>query len=102
MKELHVSDHALLRYLGRVLEVDVESLRQQMAKLVAGPVAAGAKRFSIDGMTFCARYDGDKAFITTIYTGERPNAAANRVRVHSPSKAERGRLDRRFARGARC
>lgn len=49
---LCVSDHAVLRYLERVLEIDVEGVRKLILKTVRSGVAAGAVSVKADGMFY--------------------------------------------------
>ena len=48
----HVTDHALVRYLERVKGLDVETIRQHIAKLCAPCVAAGARTMHAEGVRF--------------------------------------------------
>jgi hypothetical protein len=50
---LRVTDHAVLRYLERVRGLDVEAIRQHIAKVCAGPAAMGASAVRAEGVKFC-------------------------------------------------
>lgn len=48
----HVSDHAMLRYLERVVGIDVEAHRQEVERRVAGAVALGASALISEGYRY--------------------------------------------------
>ena len=75
---LTVSDHAALRYLERVQGLDVEAIKGKIAEIVAAAHAAGARRISHDGMTFCLRGD----VVTTITPGASPHSAFLKTQKH--------------------
>jgi len=52
-----VSDHAVLRYLQRVMDVDVEGLRRDLAQMLGARVPAGLHDcvLTIDGLSFTIR-----------------------------------------------
>lgn len=50
---VHVTDHAVLRYLERVHGVDMEGLRRRIGRRVDRGVMFGAGRVKIDGVVFC-------------------------------------------------
>lgn len=43
-RQIHISDHAVLRYLERILEIDIEQLRQSMAREITQVVGTGARK----------------------------------------------------------
>ena len=57
-----VTDHALIRYLERVVGIDVEVHRRAVAALVGVAVAHGAGALVHDGHRYCL----SKAFVTTV------------------------------------
>lgn len=52
MSDLRVTDHAVLRYIERVQGLDVEAVRQHIARLCALPAAAGAMCVRAEGVKF--------------------------------------------------
>jgi hypothetical protein len=101
MPALTVSDHALLRYLERAYNLDVEKLRAEIYALpgLAAAAAAGARSFSRDGLTFRLSESGN---IITVQPHGSPGGArreAGRLkygvsaRMRQPERARRG--DRR-------
>ncbi len=58
----HVTDHALIRYLERVVGVDVERYRRDVADRVASAVALGATAVVSDGF----RYTLAESAVTTV------------------------------------
>lgn len=63
-----VSDHALLRYMERVLELDIDGLRENiLGDTLLDAMAAGAKSVTIDGV----KYEFKGNVVTTIMTPER-------------------------------
>lgn len=49
---IRVSDHAVLRYLQRVMGLDVEMVRKHIADTCAGPAAIGAVCIRTEGFRF--------------------------------------------------
>ena len=47
-----VSDHAVLRYLERVMGIDIETHRDRIGRMVDRAAAAGASGVTIDGFCF--------------------------------------------------
>lgn len=70
---LPVSDHAVLRYLQRVLGVDIDQVRRTMADDTASGRAKGARGVRVGGLVY--RLHG--GYVTTCFTGD-PHA----VRMH--------------------
>ena len=68
--EIIVSDHAILRFIERHYGFSLDPIREQIIKLVKGPVGAGASSHSIDGITFCfdksAKYKGATVVATVL------------------------------------
>ena len=50
---VHVTDHAVVRYLERVHGVDIEGLRRRIGRRVDRGVALGAGRVKADGVQYC-------------------------------------------------
>lgn len=48
----HVTDHVLLRYVERILEIDIEKIRARIIADVTPAIKVGASRFSKGGMTY--------------------------------------------------
>lgn len=71
-----VSDHALVRYIERVLEIDVETLRRRIGRQVDRVVIEGAIAVTIDGFTYRLA-DGT---VTTVLEASRPDLRLGRQR----------------------
>lgn len=50
MTDINVTDHAVLRYLQRRHQIDIEGLRRHMAGLAARGVEAGASGVIVEGV----------------------------------------------------
>ncbi len=62
--DVRVSDHALVRYLERVMKFDIEAVRKQILTPEREHyIRAGASRIIVDGVQFVVR---DKTIVTTI------------------------------------
>lgn len=82
MKPVHVSDHALLRWLQRVEGVDVEAIRRRIARAVRRGVDEKAEGVRVEGVTFKVQYNPDGAVVTTTHTPHtRPHLAQPRVKL---------------------
>ena len=62
-----VTDHALIRYLERVAEFDLDAVRSLIAQRVKPAIAAGASGITIDGATYVL----DGAIVVSIVPGRR-------------------------------
>lgn len=67
-RQIHISDHAVLRYLERVIEIDIEQVRAHMAQEIAAVVGTGAKKLVKGGAVFVleTRPDGGVAVLTVL------------------------------------
>lgn len=83
-----VSDHALLRYLERIIGLDVEQYRARLAADLEGAAALGARSLTIDGATFIlAETPNGAIVIPTVLTDKMRRSARNRVPVASDGKS---------------
>lgn len=71
---LTVTDHALVRFLERVMGLDVEAVRAKIAATpgLAQAAAMGARQISIDGFTYSIV---DRNTVATIQPGRSPVTA---------------------------
>jgi len=58
-----VSDHAVLRYLERSLEIPVDKVREKLLSLTRSAIEAGAASVKVDGLRFVIQ---DKTVVTVI------------------------------------
>ena len=65
----HVSDHALCRYVERVMGVNIERLRVDIGRAVDDAAKAGASSVKINGMVFRIR---DGVVVTVVPSGYDP------------------------------
>lgn len=68
MKTIIISDHAILRYMERILIFDMEALRQKLTKEVARAAGTGAKTYTAAGVTYVleALPNGDVCVVTVL------------------------------------
>lgn len=68
---LEVTDHAVLRFMERVLGLPVEQIRKQIAATpgLAAAAAMGSEKVSIDGHTYQIK---GRRYVTTITPGRTP------------------------------
>lgn len=71
---IHISDHALLRYLERGLGIDIEWYRRHLGRQVDQVMVDGATGIRIDGLLF--RIQG--ATVVTIVKANRPDVRTGR------------------------
>ncbi|WP_413874143.1 hypothetical protein [Albidovulum sp.] len=75
-----VSDHALVRYIERVLGVDVETLRREIGRRVDRGAELGACGVEIDGWL----YKLSDGTVTTVLEASRPDLRRGRQRRERP------------------
>lgn len=63
---VRVTDHALVRFLERVGGVDVEALRQALARSMEEAAHLGAAAAVVDGYRYVLRTDEDGPFLVTV------------------------------------
>lgn len=63
---IRVSDHAVLRYLERVVGLNIAMVRQHIADTCAGPAAIGAVCVRAEGFRFEIANGIDQPTVTTI------------------------------------
>ena len=63
-----LSDHAVLRYLERILEIDLVPLRERLARDILRVASSGARTFTMDGVTFVFEQTpaGDLCVVTVL------------------------------------
>jgi len=81
-RRCEISDHALLRYIERVLGYDVEGLRAEIQRQVRPAVEVGASSIRADGFVY--RIQGD--IVVTVYR-------IGSQDIHGP-RAKRGKARR--------
>lgn len=64
--KLHVTDHAVLRYLERHGGFDIEALRRSIEERLKPFAMTGAERASVDGMVFVFRSDPEGIAVVTV------------------------------------
>ncbi len=84
-----ISDHALVRYIERILEVDVEQIRERLAKEIAQVASSGARTFSSGGATYVFERtpSGDLCVVTVITEKMRRNTHHRRAMAKAKAKA---------------
>jgi len=71
-----VTDHAVLRYLERVMLVDVEALRCRIGQRVDRAVSVGASAVIVDGFRYALR----EGYVTTVTEASSPDLRTGRQR----------------------
>lgn len=70
VRRVHVSDHAVLRYLERFAGIDTEALRKMIQDKASAAAKAGAVSVTIDGTCFLIR---DGCVVTSLTSEQRKN-----------------------------
>ncbi len=83
---IRVSDHAVLRYLERVVGLNIDMVRKHIADTCAGPAAIGAVCVRSEGFRFEIANGIENSTVTTV----RPDTG--------PSATNRGRNQRAYER----
>ncbi len=71
---IHITDHALLRYLELVLGYDVETLRRQIGHEISARTSGDATSVKMDGY----QYRIENKAVVTITSLNRPNIRSGR------------------------
>ena len=66
-RPLHVSDHAVLRYLERVGGFEIDTLRAEIARRVGKLYAPGATNVIIEGFRYVVEQGDDGPVVVTIF-----------------------------------
>lgn len=75
--EPKVSDHALLRYIERIMEIDIEAIRASiLTDAVKGALNAGATGVTVNGVKFVS--NGERVLVTVLSEGMRPKKKTRR------------------------
>lgn len=69
---IHVSDHAVLRYLERAYGLDIEALRAHIAGRAVNAARLGAIGVRIDKVKLVLRRNGDDVTVVTALKGHWP------------------------------
>jgi hypothetical protein len=64
---VRVTDHAVVRFLERVGGVDVEALRQGIARAVDEAARMGASAVTIDGFRYALEQDDQGPVVVTVH-----------------------------------
>jgi cation transport regulator ChaC len=83
-KHFSVSDHALVRYIERILKMDLTPVRAEIASKCEDGAKAGARRIVCEGATFEIRQTPTEAVVATVMTREM--LAENRREHHLRNK----------------
>ncbi|TXH51319.1 MAG: hypothetical protein E6Q97_18670 [Desulfurellales bacterium] len=65
-----VSDHAVVRYLERVMGFDFAPIRDEILAKVNEGALAGARRINVDGFTYQLTKDEQKIVVATVHASE--------------------------------
>lgn len=78
IRTVHISDHALVRFLERVHGVDVEAMRIDLERQCRDAAKIGASTFTVKGVKFCFSAPRDGAVVVT--TIKTPDMGSSRSR----------------------
>lgn len=81
-----ITDHAVLRYIERACGVDVEGVRERIAKKIAPLVTRGMTSVSVDGLTFMLSPEGNCTTVIDKPSARAAREGALRARGHQPRK----------------
>ena len=71
---VNITDHALLRYIERQMQIPIETVRKHIAKQAHGPALLGASTFTIDDVRFSfSATVGGVVHVTTVLERKKPN-----------------------------
>lgn len=65
--KVHVSDHAVVRYIDRVLELDPELFRKEFIKMMPESIPRNASTVTIDNMVFQLVWLPNQIVVKTFY-----------------------------------
>ena len=82
---VHISDHALVRYIERVKGFDVEKIRKEIEELVAPTLGTNATAISANGFTFVIK----GGYVTTVVPGSTPAGAKRKSAEFRGNKVRR-------------
>jgi hypothetical protein len=67
-----ISDHVLLRYMERMLGVDVEDFRQRLHDQLEPAAMAGAAQSEVAGAVFRFQHNADESVVSTMWPSDSP------------------------------
>lgn len=79
-RPLHVSDHAVLRYLQRIGGFEIDALRAEIADRVAQTYAPGATNVIIDGYRYVVEEAATGPVVVTIFERGEGHCLPKRLR----------------------
>lgn len=107
MKQIHVSDHALMRYLERVEGLNVEAIRNVIRAVCTDAAKVGLNKTMCDGFIYALKYNNGIPAVSTIYPDD-GNEPIKPPRGHSKPRndwnlprLEVGKIRARKAKGGR-
>lgn len=77
---IRVTDHAVLRYMERVMELNVDMVRKHIADLCAGPAAIGAVCVRAEGFRFEIANGAGNSTVTTVRPDRQAPGATTKER----------------------
>ncbi len=75
-EKIRISDHAVLRYLERAMDLNIEVVRDHIASICAAPAAFGANCVRAEGL----RFEIAKNTVTTIMLDNQRHSAISQSR----------------------
>jgi len=81
-RPIHISDHALIRYLERVADISLGIVRDEIANLVRDAMDAGATRVTIAGCIYELNPKA-RCVVTVLPKGGKPPRAHHLVERHN-------------------
>lgn len=81
MSDIAVTDHAVQRYVERVMGLDLEAVRAEIRSKVAGAVAIGATSATVEGVTYVLK----GKTVVTLGEGRSPSSFRHKGWKHNGS-----------------
>jgi len=93
-EDIHITDHALLRYVERVFGIDVDAVRRQiLTDGVAKCIELGASTITVNGIQFRVK---DRSIVTVIGSNQKPHRKKSKAH-HRGRRPEREDINAHLA-----
>lgn len=87
--KVHVSDHALLRFIERYYQVDIEKIRSNIEAAAYPAAKLGAASFAVENITLCMRRDTVRENLVTVATVLERGMKLHNQKEHAQKKNRR-------------
>lgn len=98
-RTVHVTDHALIRYMERVLKLDMAGIRAEIGARAATGALAGADSVTVDGIVYQFGLRDHRTAVVTVYRDEPGTRPPPPLRQPTPAnRSKRWHIHRRKKR----